>query len=407
MKTRTNRKKILFVINTLGRGGAESALIELMKRFEPKKYEVSVFVLLGQGELVRKLPKYVKLLNHDYCNLDVLSKKGGRAMHRRIIRQVFQRKAVFHNAGSILKNAVHMLRNRKLMPDKLLWRSLSDGAEQFSEQYDLAVAFLEGGSTYYVADHVNARKKVAFVHIAYERAGYTRAMDRDCYQKFDRIFHVSEETRESFLNYYPEMEKKSYVFHNLLNQEEIRRKSRASVDFGDDFDGIRLLSVGRLVPQKAYDVSIEAMRLLKQDGISIRWYVLGEGEERANLERQIKKEHLTEDFRLLGVKSNPYPYFRACDIYVHTSRFEGKSIAIQEAQILGCTILASDCSGNREQIQNGRDGILCKLSAKAIHDAVLYLLHNPNKCKKMQKEASKKVKTDDKEINLLLELLGA
>ena len=117
----------------------------------------------------------------------------------------------------VIQNFFRMKKTGNIQPDKLLWRVISDGADRFSETFDLAVAYLEGGSAYYVADHVNAKKKAAFVHIAYGNSGYTREMDRDCYEKMDQIFTVSQETRRHFLEFYPEYEKKVQVFHNILD----------------------------------------------------------------------------------------------------------------------------------------------------------------------------------------------
>ena len=100
--------------------------------------------------------------------------------------------------------------------EKLLWKILSDGAQRFDEKYDLAVAFLEGGAAYYVASHVNAERKAAFIHINYEMAGYNRILDEDCYLKFDQIFTVSENVKNSFLHVYPECRMRTAVFFNLI-----------------------------------------------------------------------------------------------------------------------------------------------------------------------------------------------
>ena len=126
--------------------------------------------------------------------------------------------------------------------------------------------------------------------------------------------------------------------------------------------------------QKEFATSIRAMKLLKERGIRARWYILGEGELRGELEALIKKLELTEDFFLPGAVENPYCYMKQADLYVHATRFEGKSIAIQEAQILGCPILVSDCSGNREQVQQEVDGLLCELTPEAVCENVCRLL---------------------------------
>lgn len=269
-----------------------------------------------------------------------------------------------------------MIKSRKVYPDKLLWRVMSDSGMKLKDTYDLAVAYLEGGSTYYVHDHVNAKRKIAFLHVDYTYAGYTRRLDKNCYQDFDRIFTVSEEVRNSLERVYPECKERIMVFPNLIDQKGIREKAKADGGFSDEYDGWRLLTVGRLTSQKAYEIAIDAMKLLKEKGVQARWYVLGEGELREVLQRQINRLGLEKDFILLGAVENPYPYYAQCDLYVHATRFEGKSIAVQEAKILGCPILVSDCNGNREQVKDGVDGSVCALTPESVSTKIEELLEN-------------------------------
>ena len=174
----------------------------------------------------------------------------------------------------------------------------------------------------------------------------------------------------------------------------------------DDFQGYRLLTIGRLTQQKRYDIAIQAMVLLKEKcTVPVRWYVLGEGDLRDSLEWQIKEAHLENDFILLGVKTNPYPYCKNCDFYVHATGFEGKSIAIQEAQTLGKPILATDCSGNKEQIRDGIDGCLCQLTPEAISDQLVWMIQHPEECKAYGEEARKKVLYHTKGLEQFLALL--
>lgn len=399
------RKKILFVINTLGHAGAEVAMLELMRRMDETQYEIELLVLMDQGELVHELPEHVKLLNKRYYDDSVLSKSGRMILCRSVLRAAFTRATIIKRLPFIVKHAFIMLKKKHLQADKLLWRVLSDGAQRLNSEYDLAIAYLEGGATYYVADYVRAKSKAAFVHIDYEKAGYSRSLDKNCYAEFNRVFTVSEEVREHFLRVYSELEEKTKVFHNLINIDEIHRKSKEIGGFSDDFDGYRLLTVGRLNYQKAYDISIEAMRLLKEKGYKARWYVLGEGNLRKNLEKQIEDAGLREDFILLGATKNPYPFFAQTDLYIHASRFEGKSIAIQEAQTLGCTIIASDCSGNREQIVNGVDGILCELTPQSIMESITELLDNKEKREELATVAKQKDFTHAGEMEELLKLI--
>lgn len=400
-------KKILFIINTLGCGGAEHAMLNLIDCLDADKYEISLFVLTGQGELIQELPESVRLLNKNYKDVSVLTKKGRRLLTLSVLKAGIGKGSFIKHASYLVKNFFNMRKRGKILPDKLFWRVLSDGAPEITEEYDLAVAYLEGGATYYTAEHVRAKKKVAFVHIDYKKAGYSRDLDLDCYEKFDRIFTVSDEVLEHFLDVYPEYESKTFVFNNLLNRKRIIKLADEGEGFDDGFLGIRLLTVGRLTRQKRYDIAIEAMKLLKEKSdLAIRWYVLGEGELREAILRQIESAGLEKDFILLGVKKNPYPYYKGCDYYVHATGFEGKSIAVQEAQILGKPILATDCSGNREQIENGVDGRLCNLDPYSISEQLLDMIKNPEKCKSFAEKAQKKVLENKKGLEEFLALIS-
>lgn len=401
--------RILFVINTLGQAGAETALLSLLQTLAREKgearYEISLYVLAGQGEMASRLPADVRLLNKEYREESVLTAKGRKYLKKTVLKAMFTRGTVVKLFPYLVKNTCAMLGKKRLLPDKLLWRVLSDGGMVLPEEYDLAVSYLEGGAAYFVADHVKAAKKAAFIHVDYEKAGYTRALDKDCYLKFDKIFTVSDEVREAFLKAYPELPEKTEVFHNILNKEEIVRRAEEGEGFTDGFTGIRLLSVGRLTAQKAFEVSVDAMKRLKDAGKNVRWYVLGEGDQRKKLQEQIDALGLTEDFILYGAVNNPYPFMKQVDIYVHASRFEGKSIAIQEAQILGKPMVVSDCSGNREQVRHGKDGLMCGLTPDSLAENITLLLEDKALRGKLGAAAAKKNTDAAEEMQKLLSML--
>ena len=399
-------KKILFVINTLGYGGAERAMLNLFTVLGSEKYEISLFVLTGQGELVHEVPEYVQLINDKYNDASVLTGEGRKVLMKNVLKAGIGKGLFVRRASYLRKNLRNMKKKGRVQPDKLCWRILSDGAPVQWDEYDLAVAYLEGGATYYVADHVKAKKKAAFVHIDYGKAGYGRELDLGCYDSFDHIFTVSDEVKEHFLEVYPEYEEKVSVFHNMVNQDRIRRMAEQGEDFDDDFNGYRILTIGRLTEQKRYDIAIEALAQLKKIcDAPVRWYVLGEGELRESLEQQIRDSGLENDFLLLGVKSNPFPYCKQSDFYVHATGFEGKSIAIQEAQTLGKPILATDCSGNREQIEDGVDGRLCPLTPEDISKQLLWMIEHPEECRSYGEKAEKKVLYHTRGLEEFLELI--
>jgi len=402
-------KKILFVMNTMGRAGAERALIALLKTLPREEYELSLLVLLNRGEIFDEVPDWVTLLNKHPDNRSVLSLGGRAALIKTTLRCFFYRLRGFRLLGYLFRNLLFQLRKHRVSVDKLLWRVIAHGTKAPDDTYDLAVAYLEGGSTYFVADFVHAAKKASFVHIDYEKAGYGRELDLDAYSKIDRIFSVSKEAGESFCRIYPEYADKCHLFRNIIDTAWIKEQSLKKLPASDPFvtstAKYKLLTIGRLTYQKAYDIAIPALRLLREGGLDVDWFVLGEGPLEGELRGQIAKEKLTEHFILLGSKANPYPYCRLASLYVHATRFEGKSIAIEEAQVLGKAIIASDCTGNREQITHDVSGYLIPLSAKAIAANVKKLLIDANKLHQFE-QASKQMNLEHSEdMNAFYELL--
>ncbi len=375
------KKKILFVINTMGRAGAERALVSFINTLPQEQCDISLLSLINRGETFDELPAHVTVLNKKPDNRSVLSFGGKIALIKTTLRCFFYHLRGFSLLGYVIKNLWLQLRQHRLQPDKLLWRILAKGTKAPEETYDLAVAYLEGGSTYFVADFVHAKQKAAFIHIDYVKAGYTKRLDLDAYDKIHRIFSVSKEAGESFLTLYPQHREKLFLFRNIIDTDRIRKESMQTIPSSDLFlksqTAYKLLTVGRLNPQKAYEIAIPALRILRNRGIDADWFVLGEGPLKKKLKKQIQREHLQQHFILLGSRPNPYPYYRLATLYLHCTRFEGKSIAIEEAQALGKAIIASDCTGNREQIRHQETGLLVPLNANAIADAIEELINQP------------------------------
>lgn len=398
-------KKILFVINTLGRGGAENALIQLIKKLDKNEYDISLYVILGQGELIEKVPENVHVLNENFDASSVLSYEGKKKLKKHIFGILFKNASVFKNLFYIVSNAFKMIFKGRVLLDKLLWKTLSDASPVFDEKFDLAVSFLEGASAYYVRNYVNADKKAAFIHVNYIEAGYNRKLDKDVYTDFDKIFTVSEDVKESFLNVYPECEENTSVFENIIDKEYVLNKAEEEGGFEDDFDGKRILTIARLTTQKAIDVSVESMKKIAESGENVRWYILGDGELRDKIKSLIEKNNLKDKFILLGVKDNPFTYLKQCDIYVHATKFEGKSMAIREAQILGKPIIVSDCNSNVELVKENEDALVSKLDPSDLSEKIKTLLRDKTLCEKIGQNAAKKFVESDESIKELLSLI--
>lgn len=402
-------KKILFVMNTMGRAGAERALIALMNALPREEYDLSLLSLVNRGEMFEEVPEHVHILNRHPKARSVLSFGGQLALMGTTAKCFFYRLRGFGLLGYLFRNLKLQIKDQ-IRLDKLLWRVISRGTPAPAREYDLAVAYLEGASTYFVADAVRARKKASFIHIDYQKAGYNTSLDLDAYDKIDQVFSVSEEAGESFLKVYPKHREKLALFRNIIDVNRIRELSRredipADSPFLASTATYKLLTVGRLNYQKAYDIAIPALRLLRDRGLDADWFVLGEGSLERELRAQIRDAGLEEHFFLLGSKQNPYPYIRKADLYVHATRFEGKSIAIEEAQVLGKAIVASDCTGNREQIIPGKSGILIPLSAENIADSVGDLLGQPEKIRVFEEASAAKDLRHQEDLDAFLSLL--
>lgn len=395
-------KKILFVINTMDRAGAEIALLELLKCIPKDNYQLSLFVLTGQGGLISELPENVQLMNRQYNLCSVHSKEGNSLLLKTVFISFFLKGNIIKLFPYLVKNTLRMIKDKRLLPEKLMWRVIADGADVMDETYDLAVSFIEGGSAYYVANHVKARKKYAFLHIDFKLSGYSRMLDDSCYLQYDKVFAISKEVKESFEFEYPECKGKAEIFNNIIDRSSILKSSKINDGFKDDYRGLRILTLGRLTTQKNFAVSIEAMKLLKDKGVDARWYILGEGKQRNKLQSLIYKYQLEDCFFLPGAVNNPYPYMAQADIYVHATSYEGISIAVREAQILGKPIVVSDCKGNRELVRNGVDGLVCSFTAQGIADGIMQLIQNKELRVNLGKEASERYVDYSEEITKLL-----
>lgn len=367
-------KKVLFVMNTMGRAGAERALCTLLAAMDEKEFEIDVMVLIPRGEMFLSLPSYVNIINDSYSTQSVYTKKARISMALQALYALLYRGYLFRHFQSVRESIRFQRKQGQIQFDKLAWHAIAHSAKKTAKEYDLAVSYIEGASVYYTAEFVKARRKAAFIHIDYQKAGYDKEFDNPYYAKMNQIFCVSGAVRDRFAEVFPALGDRLIVFHNLLPVQEIIRLAHAGEGFTDSFDGIRILTVGRLHSQKAYDIAIQAAAELIGRGRNIRWYVIGEGSERKKLSQLIRQHQMTEHFILLGSRANPYPYMKQCDLYVQGTRFEGLSVAAAEALLLKKYIAASDVTGNTEQIIHEQNGLIFPLSPVPMADAVERLL---------------------------------
>ena len=195
--------------------------------------------------------------------------------------------------------------------------------------------------------------------------------------------------------------------HNIVSDKAIKKLSLEKVtDVQFNKEDINIVSVGRLNYQKGFEMAIEACSILKEKGYKIKWNIVGDGEERSNLERLINKFNVKDEFKLLGIRENPYPYVAKSDIYVQPSRFEGKAIAIDEAKILNKPIVLTNFSTAKDQIENKINGLICDMNSYSLASEIEGLIIGSELKNNIVKNLMEEKLGNEDEIMKLYDVIG-
>ena len=362
-------KKILFMINSMGVGGAEKSLSSLLNLFDYQRYDVYLQMINRGGTFEKLLPPQVKILPSipyfQFCGLPLVKQ-----LTAGNIRFLKARLAV---SEQLRKND---RAGKPLHATQVLWNGARNAFDPLPGVYDVAIAWGQGTPTHFVAEKVNAAKKIAWVNADYEGVGFNRGFDREIYGRYDYIPCVSEQLSEKFREVFPEYAEKVVTVYDINSEKLIRSMAEEPADL-PSLHGTVITTVGRLVTQKGYDIAIEAARILKEQGADFTWMVCGEGPERKMLEEKIGQYGLQKDFILLGVQANPYPYMKAGDIYVQTSRFEGYCLTLTEARILNRPCVATNFDVVYDQMVQGENGLVVEMAPEAVAEGILRLMRDP------------------------------
>ena len=287
-----------------------------------------------------------------------------------------------------------------------MWKYLSMAFTKLDTEYDVAIGYLEKNPIYFCVDKVKAKKKIGWIHNDYEKLGMDKKIDNKYFSKLDYVFTVSEECLKVLKMVFPQYDRKFRLMHNIVSEKTIKKlalEEISDIDFNNK--NINIISVGRLNYQKGFELAIEACSILKEKGYKIKWNIVGEGEERSNLENLINKFELEENFNLLGIRENPYPYIKKSDIYVQPSRFEGKSIAIDEAKILNKPIVVTNFSTAKDQIINNKNGIITEMNSKSLANEIERIICDEKLKKKIILNLNNEKIGNESEINRLYEVI--
>lgn len=365
------KKNILFVIDSLHCAGAEKSLITLLSLIDYKKYKVDLQLFGYGGQLEEVLPKEVNLLTPiSYMKYNEQSIKDS------IIncRNIQQAKFIYARLKYSLNIRLKKYTNAQMA--RIFWRINNKLIEKNPKKYDIAISYAQGIPTFYVADKIKADKKIAWVNTSYKLNEKDKNYQMKFYDKYNKIIAVSHSAREILIETFPKYSKKTDIIYDINDYNLIYKMSKIGQSYNDNFDGIRVLTIGRLDYGKRYDRAIEACKILKDKGINFKWYALGIGGLQDEINNLIKSYNLENEFILLGVKSNPYPYIKDADIYVQTSDFEGFGLAIAEARILNIPVVTTEFDSVYNQMIQEKNGLIVGMNAQAVVDGIVRLIEN-------------------------------
>jgi glycosyltransferase involved in cell wall biosynthesis len=364
---------LLFVIDSLNVAGAEKSLVTLLTMLDYSKYEVDLMLFSYGGELEKLLPKEVNILPQlHYTTFSKMSINA--SLKQAIVNKDFQ--MFFSRILYSIK--LRIKHNNNIVKARLFWQSVSKTVEKNNKLYDVAISYAQGVPTFYVAEKIKAKKKLAWVNVSYRLTGKDKVFQKKYYDQYDKIVGVSESTKEIFLETFPEYRNKMEVIYDINNPKFISDMADIGDGYEDYFDGVRILTIGRLARQKGYDIALEACKKLKEKGINFKWYVLGKGPLEEEIRQYVVTHDLTDHFILLGVKANPYPYIKQADIYVQTSKFEGFGLAIAEARMLNVPVVTTNFDAVYNQMVENKNGLVVNMDSQSVADGIINLINNQN-----------------------------
>ena len=350
------KKRIFIAIHYLEIGGAEMSLIGLLQSIDYTKYDVDLFVYSHRGELMKYIPKEVYLLPEigAYSYIEKPIKDAVKHGYIGVSLGRLWAKFQFHNYAM-----QHTLKDRAP-----LMQYVAENVSPFLPslrkygEYDLAISYLT--PHHIVLQKVNAKKKVAWIHTDYSRIGVNAKKELPIWSGYDHIISISPDVTRNFLQVFPTLKDKIIEMENILSSDFVRSRAEESADIPftrNNKSVINLLSVGRYTEAKNFDNIPDICKRINLK-LKVNWYIIGYGSDENLIRKRIEEAEMQEYVILLGKKENPYPYIKACDIYLQPSRYEGKAVTVREAQILCKPVVVAHYATAPSQVQDGVDGVI-------------------------------------------------
>lgn len=395
------KKKVLILSHALELGGAERSLIGLLDALDPEMWDVDLFLLRHAGELLSSVPEHITLLPEvkAYTVLARPMKQtlkeghllltGARALAKFFSRNYAKRHK--HTESGVGLEYSHKFLC-PFMPDI-----------QPEKEYDLAISFLT--PHYFVAKKVKAKKKIAWIHTDYTVVQTNTDSEIKMWNMYDHIIPISDSVSDSFIKVFPSLKDKLIIVENILPSRFVRNSAEEQLSEIEMFKhGIALVSIGRFCYQKNFDNVPAICAQLVSLGLNVYWYLIGFGPDEELIRSKIAELNMQDRVIVLGKKSNPYPYIKACDLYVQPSRYEGKAVTVREAQMLCKPVVITDYPTAPSQLEDGVDGVIVPMDNKGCAKGIEELLRDKKRMNLLSKNCIERDYSNSEEVQKLYNL---
>lgn len=361
-------KKMLIVMMHLGMGGAEKSLVNFLNELSPNDCKVDLLLFKKEGILLEQVPSWVSIIDtpRDVAVLYGSNPINKKEKYLKCIRYWGTLCATMQTHNNERKQFVR-------------WKKYyTKHIGQLKGKYDIAISYVSGEIMNYVVEKVDAPFKTTWVHTDYKASKGCPKDDEYYFEKLNKIITISDSCVNSIKDSFSQntIKQKVICLPNIVSAAFVKKLAEVKVDDAyQEKKSFKILSIGRLENVKGFDMAVEAAKILQDKKIDFEWLIIGEGSERKNLETLIGKYALNNKMKLVGLKDNPYPYLNGCDIVVQSSRFEGKSIALDEAKIFGKPIISTNYPTVYDQLSKD-EGMITEMNPEAIAKGISVLYYN-------------------------------
>lgn len=397
-------KKIFIASHCMELGGAERSLLGILNSIDYKKYEVDLMLYRHTGELLKYIPEEVNLLPEDK-QMSMLAIPFSNVIKKGQFMMAYGRYKGKKKALEYEKKNANG-KESMVMLDYSHKYTVPYVKKTIDKMYDLAISFLT--PHYYVAEKINAKVKLAWMHTDYSNYLLDVKSELEMWGKYDHIASISPKCTEGFLKVFPKLKDKIIEISNV-NAEKLIRQQAVEEDAKDmqtQDDEVCLCSIGRFAHAKNFDHIPAIARKIKEQGMKFKWYIIGYGGEEQLIREKIQEENMEDTVIILGKKANPYPYIKNCDIYVQPSRYEGKAVTVIEAQMLEKPVIITAFPSSSSQLEDGIDGVIVPMDDEGCAKGIVNVIQNKELQEKLVKNCGMRDYSSSKEVEKLYKLMG-